>query len=337
MPPIITARGFYWDEAGPPDSEPLFRVEWMTDWSATLFAGERLQPVAFTPEEARTLQSVAANMLREENSVSIPLIAGGRLTIARTGFRVGISYLPSSGGWKRSSLSIIDLAQLVEQLFPTNIETIKPRNVSGVVITAPHSPSESRTASLTRAIAEATGLGAVIAVGYRDRGDHFIPHPIGRCINVNRPTEFVRTKSGKRHELPTHRAKLVFEQYCQALSEAAQTELPLAFLIELHGYRVRKNGVPGLEIAGTGLTGEEWDSVKNIAAEFSDHFAVRYETNDPLRYSATSAKQLGSLQPAITKKSLHIELSTAEREQSQLPHTKKFLLELIAKIVLRRR
>ncbi|MDK9699689.1 MAG: hypothetical protein OEM52_06070 [bacterium] len=337
MPPIITSRGFYWDEAGPPDSKPLFRVEWMTDWSATLFAGERLQPVDFTPEEARTLQNVAATILREENSVTIPLIAGGRFSIARTGFRVGISYLPSKGGWKRGSLSIIDLAQLVEQLFPPNIETIKSKNVSGIVITAPHSPSESRTASLTRAIADTTGLGAVIAVGYRDRGDHFVPHPIGRCINVNRPTEFVRTKSGKRLELPTKRAKLVFERYCEALSEAAQTELPLAFLIELHGYRVRKNGLPGLEIAGTGLTGEEWDSVKNIAAGYANHFPVRCETHDSLRYSATSAKLHGSLQPTISKKSLHIELSTTEREKSQLPHTKRFLLELIAQIILSRR
>ena len=181
---------------------------------------------------------------------------------------------------------------------------------AGFVIGAPHGTSDQATDIIGRELARLTGFGLVAATGFShlDAG--------GRRFNVNRPTESV-PGTPARLEGETEEARRVYEAYRRRVAEAAQG--PLRLYVEVHG-NGRKESAGRLEIATVGLSRDDAWRLKTLfelirESRLDDpavpRLEVWVESLDPVRYTASAAKQYGMLGAAA--RALHLELPRAAR------------------------
>ncbi|HEV8439834.1 MAG TPA: hypothetical protein VGT40_17225 [Methylomirabilota bacterium] len=180
----------------------------------------------------------------------------------------------------------------------------------GVVIGAPHGTSDSATDLIGRELARLTGFGLVVATGF-SRLD-----PDGRRFNINRPTESI-PGSPARLEEQTAEARRLYEAYRRRVVEAAQG--PLRLYIEVHG-NGHEESSGRVEIATVGLSRDEAWRLKTLFELIRDarlqdleapRLQVWLESLDPLRYTASAAKQSGIL--SASGRALHIELPRIAR------------------------
>lgn len=182
-----------------------------------------------------------------------------------------------------------------------------------VVIAAPHVSFDNWTQYYANRLAKDLDCGEVIARNFRDDDGGTMPASIGRHIHVNRPTESSR-KGAAEHETP--RAHEAFADYCAALAQA-DGGLPLKLLIELHGH----HRTSALEVATVGLSDEDavkmQSAYKRIAEREGNVPVLAIEPLHALRFTASQAKSIGSLRPAICARALHLELPRSCREHEQ--------------------
>jgi hypothetical protein len=181
----------------------------------------------------------------------------------------------------------------------------------GLVIGAPHGTSDIATDVLARELAKLTGFGLVVATGYANIDGE------GRRYNVNRPTESVPGAAAPR-EVQTAAARQVYDAYRRHVAEAAQGALRL--YVELHG-NGRAESAARMEIATVGVSREAAWRLKTLLELIRDsrlppdgdvpRFDVWVESQDPIWYTASAAKQVGILAQAPL--ALHIELPRAAR------------------------
>ena len=153
-------------------------------------------------------------------------------------------------------------------------------------------------------------LSLVVAMGFSHLGAD------GRRLNVNRPTESV-PGTPARLEAESEDARRVYEAYRRHVAQAAQG--PLRLYVEVHG-NAHKESAGRLEIATVGLSREDAWRLKTLFELIRDsrlddpavpRLEVWVESLDPVRYTASAAKQAGML--AVAPRALHIELPRAAR------------------------
>jgi len=180
----------------------------------------------------------------------------------------------------------------------------------GVVIGAPHGTTDIGTDLIGRDLARLTGFSLVVASGF----SHLDAD--GRRVNVNRPTESV-PGSPARFEQETGAAREVYEVYRRHVEEAAQGALRL--YVEVHG-NARNESAGRVEIATVGLSQEDAWRLKTLFELIRDsrlddpgvpRLDVWVEVQDPVRYTASAAKQPGVV--AASPSALYIELPRVAR------------------------
>ncbi len=329
---ICNSKGFYWLAGEVPETEPRIVVKWQGNAVELMFHGTDFPVIFCSDTITHNLQNILSNMLISDDRVSIEL-ENGILQFEKKQNDFSIAYSNIQTHLDMSAnFSIIDLAQFVEQLFPPCFESISGEH-SKIVVAAPHAPSETKTAAIAKSLSQILNCRCVIAWGYRDRGDRFIPHPIGRYINVNRPTEKLKTKLNRFIELPTNRAENVYRQYLAAIMENDQNT-PLDLLIEIHGFKKRKKIDADFEITTTGFSVEDLKlkneffirSSKNL---FKNDLIVKFDGLHPLHFTAKTTKSCGSLQSSVTKTSYHIEISNEIRTTTSISTIAAILKNLV--------
>lgn len=176
------------------------------------------------------------------------------------------------------------------------------KNIKGVVIGAPHGTFDEYTAEMVNHISYETGIAAVIAKGFTPTECQ------GWRINVNRPTEN-RYPDGTL-EIPSERAKAVYESYKKTVFEAAQKELKLYIDVHQNGRRDQ------IEVATVGISRSQALAIKTIYNAIRDRHLrqspgveaveLAIEPVDPIEIGAWAAKVTGIL--SVARKSLHFEL-----------------------------
>jgi hypothetical protein len=178
----------------------------------------------------------------------------------------------------------------------------------GFVIAAPHGTSDIATDLMGRAVAKLTGFGLVVATGYAN------PDGEGRRFNVNRPTESP-PGAAARLEVETAAARQVYQDYRRHVTEAAQgplrsTRSTATAARRARAWRSPRWGEPRRAWRLKTLLELIHDS--RVPAEGAvPRFDVWVESQDPIWYTASAAKQSGILAQAPL--ALHIELPRAAR------------------------
>ena len=189
----------------------------------------------------------------------------------------------------------------------------------GIVIGAPHGTSDKGTDIIASDLAGLTGFSLVVARGF----SHVDAE--GRRLNVNRPTESI-PGAPPGLEGQTHEARRVYEAYRRHVAEAAQG--PLRLYVEVHG-NGHEPSAGRVEMATVGLSRDDAWRLKTLFELIRDsrlddptvpRLEIRVEFLDPLRYTASAAKQVGML--AAAPRALHIELPRAARTTYREPYTK---------------
>ena len=104
--------------------------------------GDNLPPLSCSHSVTTALKAVSTSLLLKNGNETFET-PSGRIVLVRDESKFSIAYLSDTdASWRRSQLSIIDLAQFVEQLYPARIQTAKGKH-KGIVIAAPHAPSPS--------------------------------------------------------------------------------------------------------------------------------------------------------------------------------------------------
>ena len=189
----------------------------------------------------------------------------------------------------------------------------------GIVIGAPHGTTDKDTDLIASELAGLTGFGLVVATGFAHvDGD-------GRRFNVNRPTVSLAGAPAST-EGQSDEARRVYDAYRRRVAEAAQG--PLLFYVEIHG-NANAASVGRVEVATVGLGRDDawrlktlFELVRDSQLEDSTvpRLEIWVETLDPVRYTASAAKQGGVLGTA--PRALHIELPRAARTTYREPYTK---------------
>lgn len=184
-----------------------------------------------------------------------------------------------------------------------------------VVAAAPHVSFDHWSEYFCNRAAIRFSLGWVVAKHYRDQDQLHIPVSIGRHLHVNRPTESDKPGGSER---VTERARVAYEDYVSALTEASNGALPLDLLIEFHSHRQS----PHVEIATTGIDEETanelnntWETLRKNSPEIPE---LRIEPLHTVRFTAAGAKRHGSLQPAVCHRALHIEIPRGLRNSESM-------------------
>jgi hypothetical protein len=190
---------------------------------------------------------------------------------------------------------------------------------AGLVIGAPHGTSDSHTDLIGRDLARLTGLSLVVATGFShlDAG--------GRRLNVNRPTESVPGTPARLEE-GSAEARQIYEVYRRLVGEAAQG--PVRLYVEVHG-NGHRSSAGRVEIATVGIGRDAAARLKALFERVRDtrlagdagapRLEVWVEAVDPLRYTASAAKQSGVLGAA--DRALHVELPRVARTTSREIYT----------------
>ena len=176
------------------------------------------------------------------------------------------------------------------------------KEISGVVIGAPHGTFDAYTGGLVRRFCASTGLAGVVATGFTptESGD-------GWRINVNRPSE--RHATLTLSEAETVRSLKTYEQFKKSVLAAARGRLNL--YIDIH-----QNSGWRIEVATVGVTPQEARFIKDTYYTLRSHalagradmasVELAIEPLDELEVGAWPAKETGILRAA--RKSLHFEL-----------------------------
>jgi hypothetical protein len=185
------------------------------------------------------------------------------------------------------------------------MESIPSRkNISGVVIGAPHGSFDAQTAEFAQHLGYQTGIAVVAAKG-------FSPTEAGGWrINVNRPTEKLYPRSEPEQERATDRAREIYERFRDTVLEAAAG--PLDLYIDLH-----QNGHDdNIDVATLGVSPSEAARVKTMYLEIQKRLLrertdmpvinMAIEPIDKVTFRARVAKERGILRRAT--KSLHFEM-----------------------------
>jgi len=176
------------------------------------------------------------------------------------------------------------------------------KQLSGVVIGAPHGSYDEYTAEMAKRVSYRTGIAAVIAKG-------FTPTEAGGWrINVNRPTE--KTPYSEGPELHSQRAREIYRAYRDLVFEASNGDLNL--YIDIHQYNTDSK----IQVATVGISRKEASIVKmlyqdirgRILGNQSDIPAVDLliEPLEAIEIGAWAAKVEGILR--LARKSMHFEL-----------------------------
>lgn len=218
-------------------------------------------------------------------------------------------------------------------------------DLRGVAVGAPHDGYDTHTGKLLAALGERLEIGRVLARGYRS-------YRRGRFINVNRPTEKPRRRSGFGREAVTRRATKIYEEYQSRLKAAARVEKgPLDLLVEIHGnsrkivVENRKVPLTVIECATTGFTESELRRLhrewRRLSADagmpklyfsgLDEHRRFVYRgVTCGFYYRATGTRKLGALRPEMASHGLHFELPRALRfDEAARGRFVKVLAELI--------
>jgi len=189
----------------------------------------------------------------------------------------------------------------------------------GLVIGAPHSTTDKDTDVIARELAGLTGFSLVVATGFAHVDAE------GRRFNVNRPTvSLAGAPPGT--EGQSDEARRVYDAYRGHVAEAAQG--PLRFYVEIHG-NANAATVGRVEVATVGLGRDDAWRLKTLFELIRDsqledssvpRLEIWVEILDPVRYTASAAKQGGMLGAA--PRALHIELPRAARTTYREPYTK---------------
>lgn len=185
----------------------------------------------------------------------------------------------------------------------------------GVVISAPHGTSDPYTGEVAAELARRTGFGLVVASGFGLEGDGS-GRP-GRRYEVNRPTEGVPGRPPA-EEVATPGAAQVYAEFERRVLETAGA--PLGLYVEIHGNGNRESA-GRIEIATVGLDRDDAWRVRTLLELIRDarlrgepsapRLEVLVEPLDPIRYTASAAKQSGVLR--LPRRALHIEIPRAAR------------------------
>lgn len=185
------------------------------------------------------------------------------------------------------------------------IETLaRKNNPPGVVIGAPHGSFDRHTAELVQELSYRTGLAAVIAKG-------FTPTEAGGWrINVNWPTEKSYPMGEQGQEKNTDRARIVFQDFSDAVSKAARG--PLEFYFDFHQNSQEEN----IDVATVGITARQAEIIKSAYREIRDGILTAHknvpsvnliiEPVDKVTFGARVAKEQGILR--LAKRALHLEM-----------------------------
>jgi hypothetical protein len=216
--------------------------------------------------------------------------------------------------------------QHLQELLPAEVQV---RGVCtlphAVVAAAPHVHFDHWSEYFCNRVARKLKTGWVVALNFRDGDSQTIPGSIGRHLHVNRPFESSRPGS---IEYESERARGVYDQYIAALRAASgRDSLPLDLLIEFHAH----HRTPCLEIAAAGLNTE---SAQAIVARYEQERArrplmpeLRLEPLHDVRLKADTTKRAGSMQPAVTRCALHIEIPREARQAEE--HRQALLFALL--------
>lgn len=189
----------------------------------------------------------------------------------------------------------------------------------GVVIGVPHGTSDPYTDRIGVELAQRTGFGVVIAIGY---GEFDARH---RRLNVNRPTEGVPGGSST-DEVWSERARHIYDAYVARVKGVA--EGPLGLYVEVHGTG-RRGNVGRIEIATVGVSREEAWWLRSLLelrrdAHLCDNgetprLDVLVEPLDRVSLAASLAKQIGILK--LPAQAIHIELPRIARTVRRQAYT----------------
>lgn len=213
-------------------------------------------------------------------------------------------------------LNRVQVQERLQELVPAYIEIRGAcTGDRAVVAAAPHVSFDHWSEYFCNRVATRFSLGWVVAKHYRDQDQLHIPVSIGRHLHVNRPTESDKPGGSER---VTERARAAYEDYVSALAEAGNGPLPLDLLVEFHSHRQS----PHVEIATTGIDEASakdlhnaWETLRKNSPEIPE---LRIEPFHAVRFTAAGAKQQGSLQPAVCRRALHIEIPRGLRNSESM-------------------
>lgn len=178
------------------------------------------------------------------------------------------------------------------------------KNLSGVVIGAPHGSFDRHTAELAQQLGYRTSLAVVAAKGFSPTEGG------GWRINVNRPTEKLYPQSGPEQERATDRARVIYQRFRDAVLKAAAGPLDLYF--DLH----QNSHDDNIDVATLGVSPHEAILIKAAYMEIRQRVLrdrgglpkvnLAIEPIDKVTFRARVAKEQGILRWA--KQSLHFEM-----------------------------
>ena len=200
----------------------------------------------------------------------------------------------------------LGLTEMEVQLTPYGrMESIPSRkNISSVVIGAPHGSFDRHTAEFAQQLGYRTSIAVVAAKG-------FSPTEAGGWrINVNRPTEKLYPRTEPEQERTTDRAREAYERFRSTVLKAAKG--PLDLYIDLH----QNSHDDKIDVATLGVSLYEAEAIKKIYNEIRERRLRRWpgvpavemaiEPADKVTFRARVAKEQGIL--GWAKKSFHFEM-----------------------------
>lgn len=336
-------KGFYWtikEFEKFYTTNPILNFQWENedywskDRSGYLKLHPTLEPIHCSYEEIEKLKDALLELTTTTQTASVK-IKNANIQFARNENVIGIIYSTTDSIWKNTSYTIYDLVLLINQLFPTSFQ-VQTGERNDIVIAAPHAPSESQVHEIVNRLSSKLKCGKVIAFGFRDTKSSYIPIPIGRCIHVNRPFEDLRNEKNQKISVQTPRAVKVFNQYVQHLKEASKSDLPIPFLVEIHGLRNRKTNA--IQIAHNEFTqmqiNQFLDLLRQETVKLNQYdVKILLEGFDSgFKFYATQAKNFGSLHPSVSQKSLHFEIPKMLREENAMNDLIDFLFVILSKM-----
>lgn len=223
----------------------------------------------------------------------------------------------------------LHLPQMEVQIMPYGrMESIASRkNISGIVIGAPHGSFDRHTAEFAQHLGYRTSLAVVVAKG-------FSPTETGGWrINVNRPTEKLYPRTGPEQERTSERAREVYERFRSSVLQAAKGALDL--YIEVH----QNSQHDHIDVATLGLSLPEAESIKKAYRDLRERALRRangvpavdmaIEPSDKIVFRARVAKEQGILRWAT--KSLHFEMPA--RRAFQNPRARRVYAEVLGDLI----
>jgi hypothetical protein len=209
------------------------------------------------------------------------------------------------------------------------------KNLSGIVIGAPHGSFDRHTAELAQQLGYRTAIAVVAAKGFSPTEGG------GWRINVNRPTEKLYPLSGPELERATDRARVIYQRFRDAVLKAAAGPLDLYF--DLHQNSHDEN----IDVATLGISPDDAIRIKTAYMEIRERVLrartglpkvnLAIEPIDKVTFRARVAKEHGILRWA--KQSIHFEMP-AHRvfydTRARQAYT-EILSQLIQRVVILRR